>query len=60
MKNLIEKHIMTFNKTTGDSMKTIALCKKAYLLMSSQSQPPPLSSPIIMHKQFRDLSLPPL
>ena len=29
-----------FNKTTGDSLKTAALCKLTYLLMSSQSQTP--------------------
>ena len=27
-----------FNKTTGDSLKTIGLCKKTYLVMLSQSQ----------------------
>ena len=44
---------MIFNKTTEDSLETIVLCKKTYLLMSSQGQP--LSpSPIIMHKHFRD------
>ena len=39
MKNLRKKHI-SFNKTTGDSLKTISLCKKTYLLMSSQGPPP--------------------
>ena len=42
---------MSLDKIT--SLKTIALCKKTYLLMSSQGQPPS-PSPIIMHKHFRD------
>ena len=37
-------------------MKTISLCKKTCLLMSSQGQPPS-PSPIIMHKHFRDPSV---
>ena len=29
------RYVISFNKTTSDSLKTISLCKKTYLLMSS-------------------------
>ena len=48
---------ISFNKTTVDNLKTISLCKKTYLLMSSQSQPPS-PSPIIVYKHFRDTLTP--
>ena len=48
---------MSFNKTTDNNLKTISLCIKIYLLISSQGQPPSPSA-IIMHKHFRDHPLP--
>ena len=47
MKTLDKKHIVSFNKTTGDTFETISLCKKTYLVT-------PSLSPIIMHKLFRE------